>query len=156
MNKDNLEEAPVTSSKFPLRKVAGCGCGALAFIAVTVFAIASYLGINAEKPLDETNKQSTPAPISTPMKLPFPKIYLGKWQAGNGTSIHIRDDGKGDFHLKDTDVSGGTLVIDEKNKKLKISSVFDISQEWKIDRAPQTANGKTTMLLDNIEFQRTP
>lgn len=137
-------------------KMAGCGCGVLILIAAVIFALANYLGIYAEKPIEKTDEPSTPVTASTPVKLPFPKIYLGKWQAQDGTSIHIRDDGKGDFHFKDTDVSGGAVLIDEKKKILKISSVFDVAQQWKIDRVPQNKNGKMTMTLDKMEFQRAP
>lgn len=119
-------------------------------------ALMLYLGISAEKPVKETDAGSTPVARSTPVKLPFPKTYLGKWQAKNGTTINIREDGKGDFHFQDTDVTGGTLLIDGKKKILKISSVFDLSKTWKITRAPHAKNGGLVMTLDAMEFRRSP
>ena len=156
MTEINAQESLDNTRKSSAGKMAGCGGSALVFVAVIIFALANYLGIYAEKPIEKTAEPSTPATASTPLKLPFQKIYLGKWQAKNGTTIHIRDDGKGDFHFNDTDVSGGAVLIDEKKKILKISSVFDVSQQWKIDRAPQNKNGQMTMMLDEMEFRRVP
>jgi len=144
------------TSKSPFKKVLGCGCGAVLIVALAIFASATYLGIHAEKPRPKMVEQRTPAPASTPVKLTFSKTYLGKWQDKSGNFIFIRADGKGDFHWQDTDVSGGILKIDETKKVLKISSVFGDSQQWKIDRAPQTQNGSTTIILNKTEFQRVP
>ena len=142
------------TQKSPLKKMFGCSCGAVVIIAIVIFALANYLGISARQPNREIAERSTPAPAKAPVKLTFSKTYLGKWQDKSGNFIVIREDGKADFHTQDTDITGGILKIDEKKKVLKISSVFGDSQHWKIDRAPQTQNEKTTIILNKSEFQR--
>ena len=144
------------TKKSPFKKILGCGCGAVLFLALGVFAFATYLGISAEKPVEDIEPQSTSTPENTPLKLAFPKTYLGRWQDKSGNFILIRNDAKADFRWKDTDVEGGILKIDETKKILQISSVFGDTQQWKIDRVPQTQNGKTSITLDKIEFQRAP
>lgn len=144
------------TKKSLFKKMFGCGCSAIVLTAFAVFALANYLGIHAEKPNPEISEQSTPLPANTPVRLSFPKTYFGKWQDKSGNFIVVREDGKADFHLEDIDVSGGILKIDEKKKTLKISSVFGDAQQWRIDRAPQTSNGKTSIILNKTEFQRAP
>ena len=140
-----------------MRKLAGCALGAILLLFIAVFALANYLGIRAEQPNNPILAETTPTPKSPSVKLTFPKTYLGKWQAKDGTSITIREDGKGDFHSKDTDVSGGTLVIHEKKKILKISSVFDVAEQWTIDHGPkELPRGEIVLRLSGIEFQRVP
>lgn len=153
----NSEQLPASPRKSPMKKVAGCVLGAIVLLFIAVFALANYLGIHAQQPNNPIPVESTSTPKSPPVKLTFPKSYLGKWQSKDGTSITIREDGKGDFHSKDTDVSGGTLVIDEKKKILKISSVFDVAEEWKIDHGPKELPHRVIVLrLNGIKFQRVP
>ena len=124
--------------------------------AIVVFALASFLGISLTRPAAPArDKGSTPSASKKPVVLKFPRTYLGKWQSRDGTILWIKSDGKADFHAGDTDVSGGILIVDEKKKVLKISSVFDISKQWKIERGPtKKPNGETVIKLNGEEFKR--
>ncbi len=137
-----------------MKKILGCGCGAILFIGIAIFAVANYLGIHAEEPNPKPRERSTPVAASTPVKLSFPQTYLGKWQDKSGNTIVIRADGKADYHNAETDITGGILKIDETKKTLEIASVFGDLQKWEINRAPQTANDKTSIILNKMEFLR--
>ncbi len=80
---------------------------------------------------------------------PAPPQYVGVWISGDGATITIRSDGGADYKSGGTSVSGGSAVIDETAKSLKIS-LAGMGPTFKIDKAP-TGN---EMTLDGIVFKK--
>ncbi|MGI8788384.1 MAG: hypothetical protein ACR2HG_11565, partial [Pyrinomonadaceae bacterium] len=80
---------------------------------------------------------------------PTPPAYLGDWKAQDGSTISIRADGKGDYHSGNTKVDGGTVDVDEADKKLSIT-FFGIGPTLKID-SPPTGD---EMKLDGVTYRR--
>ena len=80
---------------------------------------------------------------------PPPAQYVGVWTSGDGTIITIRSDGGADYKSGNSSVSGGSAVIDETAKTLKIS-LASLGPTFKIDKAPTA----TEMTLDGIVFKK--
>ncbi|MBP9109349.1 MAG: hypothetical protein KBF83_07315 [Pyrinomonadaceae bacterium] len=80
---------------------------------------------------------------------PPPAAYVGAWASNDGATITIRSDGGADYKSGGTSVSGGSAVIDEAAKTLKIS-LAGLGPTFKIDKAP-TGN---EMTLDGIVFKK--
>jgi len=80
---------------------------------------------------------------------PPPAGYVGVWVSGDGATITIRSDGGADYKSGGTSVSGGSAVVDEAAKTLKIS-LAGLGPTFKIDKAP-TGN---EMTLDGIVFKK--
>ena len=80
---------------------------------------------------------------------PPPPGYVGAWTSNDGASITIRNDGSADYKSGGTSVSGGSAVIDEEAKTLKIS-LAGLGPTFKIDKAP----AGNEMTLDGIVFRK--
>ncbi len=80
---------------------------------------------------------------------PPPPAYVGVWISGDGATITIRSDGGADYKSGGTSVSGGSAVIDETAKTLKIS-LASLGPTFKIDKPPTA----TEMTLDGIVFKK--
>lgn len=80
---------------------------------------------------------------------PPPPQYVGVWISGEGSSITIRSDGGADYKSGGTSVTGGSAVVDEAGKTLKIS-LAGLGPTLKIDKAPTASE----MTLDGIVFKK--
>lgn len=80
---------------------------------------------------------------------PTPPAYLGDWKAQDGSTISIRADGKGDYKSGGTSVDGGTVEVNEAEKKLSIT-FFGIGPSFKIDSPPSGDE----MKLDGMIYRR--
>lgn len=80
---------------------------------------------------------------------PPPAGYVGAWASNDGTTITIRNDGSADYVSGATKVTGGSAVIDEAAKTLKIS-LAGLGPTFKIDKAPVG----NEMTLDGIVFKK--
>ncbi|MEQ1603820.1 MAG: hypothetical protein ABL999_03040 [Pyrinomonadaceae bacterium] len=80
---------------------------------------------------------------------PPPPQYVGVWKAADGTLITIRADGGADYKSGNYSVSGGSAVIDEAAKTLKIS-LASLGPTFKIDKPPTGSE----MTLDGILFRK--
>jgi len=81
---------------------------------------------------------------------PPPAGYVGAWASNDGTTITIRNDGSADYVSGATKVTGGSAVVDEAAKTLKIS-LAGLGPTFKIDKAPSG----NEMTLDGIVFKKT-
>ena len=66
---------------------------------------------------------------------PPPSAYVGFWTGSDGTTITIRSDGTGDWKSGNSNVSGGSVTVDESAKTLKISFAT-LGPSFTIDKAP--------------------
>ncbi len=82
-------------------------------------------------------------------KTPPPPEYVGAWTSNDGTSITIRNDGSADYKSGSSSVSGGSAVVDEAAKTLKIS-LAGLGPTFKIDKAPSG----NEMTLDGVVFKK--
>jgi hypothetical protein len=82
-------------------------------------------------------------------KTPPPAQYVGVWMSGDGATITIRSDGSADYKSANSSVSGGSAVIDEGAKTLKIS-LAGLGPTFKIDKPPTGSE----MTLDGIVFKK--
>jgi hypothetical protein len=80
---------------------------------------------------------------------PVPPAYLGDWRGSNGATLVIHSNGKGDYKSGGTEVTGGTVEIDETKKELSVA-FFGIGPTLKIDSPPSGDE----MKLDGIVFRR--
>lgn len=80
---------------------------------------------------------------------PTPPAYIGEWKGQDGSTVSIRADGKGDYHSGSTKVDGGTVEVNEADKKLSIT-FFGIGPTLKIDSAPTGDE----MKLDGVTYRR--
>lgn len=75
--------------------------------------------------------------------------FVGAWAAADGSTITIRSDGGGDYKIGGTSVTGGSAVVSESNKTLRIT-MLGMGSPMKIDKAP--ANGEMT--IDGVVYKR--
>ena len=80
---------------------------------------------------------------------PPPAEYVGVWTSGDGTIITIRSDGGADYKSGNSSVSGGSVIIDDAAKTLKIS-LASLGPTFKIDKPPTA----TEMTLDGNVFKK--
>ncbi len=73
---------------------------------------------------------------------PAPPAYVGHWTGDDGSTITIRADGGADYRSGGTKVTGGSAVIDEGAKTLKIS-LAGLGPSFTIDKAP--SGGQMTL-----------
>ena len=66
---------------------------------------------------------------------PPPSAYVGFWTGEDGSTITIRGDGSADWKSGNSNVSGGSVTIDESAKTLKISFA-SLGPSFTIDAAP--------------------
>ena len=77
-------------------------------------------------------------------------IFLGDWQGTSGTTITIRQDGKGDFHNHQYHVRGATVVI--KGKQICFGFP-GFERTFTVEQPPQLGNdGLWRMRLDGELF----
>jgi len=74
--------------------------------------------------------------------------FVGTWTAKDGSFITIRSDGGADYKIGGTSVTGGTAMVSEKEKTLRVS-LLGMGSPMKIDKAP--ANGEMT--IDGIVYK---
>lgn len=105
------------------------------FIAVAALMIVGLAcGGGADKAADE--KQAGPE-------------FVGVWVAADGSTITIRADGGGDYKIGGTSVTGGSALVSESKKTLRIA-MLGMGSPMKIDKAP--ANGEMT--IDGVVYKR--
>ncbi len=75
--------------------------------------------------------------------------FVGAWAAADGSTITIRSDGGGDYKIGGTSVTGGSAVVSESNKTLRIT-MLGMGSPMKIDKAP--ANGEMT--IDGVVYKK--
>jgi len=75
--------------------------------------------------------------------------FVGLWTAKDGSTITIRADGGGDYKIGGSSVTGGSAVVSEKEKTLRIT-MLGMGSPMKIDKAPQ--NGEMT--IDGIVYKK--
>ena len=80
---------------------------------------------------------------------PIPLAYLGDWTAQDGSTLSIRSDGKGDYHSGGTKVDGGSVEVDEAEKKISVT-FFGMGPTFKIDTPPEGDE----MKLDGVTYRR--
>lgn len=80
---------------------------------------------------------------------PVPASYFGDWRGADGSTLSIRGDGKGDYKSGGTKVDGGTVEVNETDKKLSVT-FFGIGPTMKIDSPPSGDE----MKLDGIIYKR--
>lgn len=80
---------------------------------------------------------------------PIPPAYLGDWTAQDGSTLSIRSDGKGDYHSGGTKVDGGSVEVDEVEKKISVT-FFGMGPTFKIDSPPDGDE----MKLDGVTYRR--
>jgi hypothetical protein len=66
---------------------------------------------------------------------PPPSQYLGEWTGTDGTFVAIRGDGSADYRSGASHITGGSVVLDEAAKSLKISFA-GMGPTFSIDKAP--------------------
>ncbi len=66
---------------------------------------------------------------------PAPPEYVGAWTGNDGSTITIRADGSGDYKSGGTEVTNGSVEIDDAKKELTLKLV-GIGPTLKIDKAP--------------------
>lgn len=66
---------------------------------------------------------------------PIPPAYFGTWIGQDGSTLTIRNDGKGDYKSGGTSVDGGTVEINDAKKELSIT-FFGIGPTFKVDSPP--------------------
>lgn len=82
-------------------------------------------------------------------KTPPPAQYVGVWTGADGTLITIRADGSGDYKSGNSNVTNGSVAIDEAAKSLKIALV-GMGPTYSIDKAPSGDQ----MTLSGVVFRR--
>lgn len=82
-------------------------------------------------------------------KTPPPSQYVGVWTGADGTLITIRADGSGDYKSGNSNVTNGSVAIDEAAKSLKIALV-GMGPTYSIDKAPSGDQ----MTLSGVVFRR--
>lgn len=87
--------------------------------------------------------------IACGSKTPPPAQYVGVWTSGDGSTITIYSDGSGDYKSGNSSVSGGSVVVDEAAKTLKIS-LAGLGPTFKVEKAPDGGQ----MTLDGIVFKK--
>ena len=80
---------------------------------------------------------------------PTPPAYIGDWKGTDGSTLSIRNDGKGDYKSGGTEVNGGTVTVDESKKELSVA-FFGIGPTFKIDSPP----AGDEMKLDGMVYRR--
>ena len=75
--------------------------------------------------------------------------FVGAWTAKDGSSITIRPDGGADYKIGGSSVTGGTAMVSEKEKTLRIS-MMGMGSPMKIDKAPE--NGEMT--IDGLVYKK--
>jgi hypothetical protein len=84
--------------------------------------------------------------------LPAEKVaFVGEWVGSRGTLISIRQDGSGDFRTKHKTVTGGHVIIGDKDLTI---SILGIGHKWTIDSSPAVTEGHWTMRLNGEVFKR--
>lgn len=81
---------------------------------------------------------------------PAPPAYVGFWTGDDGSTITIRADGGADYRSGGTKVTGGSAVIDESAKTLKIS-LASLGPSFTIDKAPSG----NQMTLSGVIYRKT-
>ena len=66
---------------------------------------------------------------------PPPSGYVGFWTGEDGSTMTIRGDGSADWKSGNSNVSGGSVTVDEAAKTLKISFA-SLGPSFTIDKAP--------------------
>lgn len=80
---------------------------------------------------------------------PPPAGYAGSWTGADGTFIAIRADGSGDYKSGNSHITGGSAVIDEGAKTLKISFA-GMGPTFTIDKPP----AGDQMTLSGVVFKK--
>ena len=80
---------------------------------------------------------------------PPPSQYVGTWTGSDGTYIAIRGDGSADYRAGSSHITGGTAVIDEGAKSLKISFA-SFGPTYTIDKPPSGDE----MTLSGVVFRK--
>ena len=75
--------------------------------------------------------------------------YVGVWTAADGSMITVRSNGAGEYKIGGTSVNGGSAMVDDKAKTLRIT-LLGMGSPMKIDKAP--ANGEMT--IDGLVYKR--
>ncbi len=108
----------------------------LNIIIVTLALLAIGLACGGSAPKAEDEKQAGPE-------------FVGAWTAKDGSFITIRPNGGADYKIGGTSVSGGSALVSEKEKTLRIA-LLGMGSPMKIDKAP--ANGEMT--IDGIVYKK--
>jgi hypothetical protein len=80
---------------------------------------------------------------------PPPTHYVGAWTGADGTLLTIRDDGSGDYKSGSSNVTNGSVTVDEGAKTLKLT-LAGMGPKYKID-TPPTGN---EMTLDGVVYRK--
>lgn len=80
---------------------------------------------------------------------PPPPAYVGAWTGADGTTITIRADGGADYKSGNSNVTGGSVTIDDAAKTLKVS-LAGLGPTFKIDKAPEG----NQMTLDGVLYKK--
>lgn len=75
--------------------------------------------------------------------------FVGTWTSKDGSFITIRSDGSADYKIGSTSVSGGSALVSEKEKTLRVS-LLGMGSPMKIDKAPE--NGEMT--IDGVVYKK--
>ena len=86
---------------------------------------------------------------STENEKPAGPDYVGVWTAADGSTITIRANGGADYKIGGTTVNGGSAMVDDKAKTLRVT-MLGMGSPMKIDKAP--ANGEMT--IDGLVYKR--
>jgi len=75
--------------------------------------------------------------------------FVGAWAAADGSSITIRSDGGADYKIGGSSVNGGSALVSENDKTLRVA-LLGMGSPMKIDKAP--ANGEMT--IDGVVYKK--
>jgi len=79
------------------------------------------------------------------------KVFAGKWVTNDGTWLQIYNNGGGDFNQSNSNVSGGSVEINQNTIKI---GLFGLNSEYNIDKPPYQDNGSWYMVLDGNTYQK--
>ncbi|MCM1982957.1 hypothetical protein [Lyngbya confervoides] len=79
--------------------------------------------------------------------------YAGRWEAPDGTYIHIYLDGGGDFKASNSSVEGGAVTF--KGETFTIG-LGPIKKSFQVTQPPQQQGAEWVMALDGVTYRKTP
>jgi hypothetical protein len=79
------------------------------------------------------------------------KIYTGIWTAPGDDYIEIWENGKADCEVKNTTISGGTVILEDDSLAIKLMGIKFVSR---ITAPPKNVDNIWVMELDGITFTK--
>ena len=77
--------------------------------------------------------------------------YIGTWMKADGTWLRISANGRGDFEMSNSNVSGGAVTITEEKITIEI---LGKKSNWRIDKPPFQEDGYWLMDLTGNIYEK--